>query len=159
VGEDFPDFFDDIDDLLEEMEKEIEEMMKDFRRERREMFRKPFVKGFSFELEDGRPVFKTFGDVSAGAREPLIEQVIRNGMLNLIAEMPGVEKDSIKLEADENSLSIDAKSEDRVYKTRVQLKEAVDPDSGKATYKNGVLEIKFKLHGNDNKAYKQLDVE
>lgn len=159
MGEDFPDFFDDIDDLLEEMEREIEEMVKDFGRERRGMFNKPFVKGFSFELEDGKPVFKTFGDVSAGAREPLIEQVISNGILNLIAEMPGVEKDSIKLEADEDSVSIDAQSEDRVYKTRVQLKEAVDPDSGKATYKNGVLEIKFKLRGNGNKAYKRLDVE
>jgi len=158
VGEDFPDFFDDIDELLEEMQKEIEELMKEFRRD---VTRKPFVKGFSFEIEDGRPVFKTFGDLSPreSAREPLVEQVISNGMLNLIAEMPGVEKDSIKLEADEDTVSIDAQSEDRVYKTRVQLKEAVDPDSGKATYKNGVLEIKFKLRGNGNKAYKQLDIE
>ncbi|MEM0118096.1 MAG: Hsp20 family protein [Conexivisphaerales archaeon] len=162
MGEDFnPDFFDDIDELLEEMEKEIEEMIKNFRKERAEFFKKPYVKGFTFEFENGRPVFRTFGDVRSEEeiREPLVEQFISRDTLNVIAEMPGVEKESINLQADEDNISIEAKSEDRVYKTHVKLKNAVDPDSGEATYKNGILEIKFRLRGNGNKAYKQLDVE
>lgn len=155
------DFFDDIDDILEEMERELEEMLSSFRKENRELFKRPFVRGFTFEIENGRPKFRTFGDLGprGDTREPIVEQVVSNGQLNVIIEMPGVEKEAINLQAGEDSLAIDARSEDRVYKTSIPLKEPVDPDSAKATYKNGILEVRFRLRSNNNKAYKRLNIE
>ena len=76
-----------------------------------------------------------------------------------IAEMPGLEKEDIKINVTEDRLEISAqtkheeKKEEKgyVYRERrsgsyyraISLPSPVDPDNSKAAYKNGVLEIKM----------------
>ncbi|MEM4564169.1 MAG: Hsp20 family protein, partial [Desulfurococcaceae archaeon] len=60
---------------------------------------------------------------------------------------------------DKKKLTIRASNEERKYYKEVDLPAPVDPESGKATYKNGVLEVRFKkVPSEEGKGY-QLKVE
>src|SRR2546430_2258435 len=68
----------------------------------------PFVYGFSMSVgPDGKPVIREFGNVEPGARGPLVKEereplvdVMDNGKeVVVVTELPGVEKDEIKLES------------------------------------------------------------
>ncbi|MEM2927614.1 MAG: archaeal heat shock protein Hsp20 [Nitrososphaerota archaeon] len=115
----------------------------------------PFVYGYSMTIgPDGKPIIREFGNVRPstkkpyvdikGEREPLIDVFSTNGEIRVIAEIPGVEKDQIKLNATEKKLTIRAETETRKYYKEVELPEEVDVESAKSTYKNGVLEVIFK---------------
>ncbi|MDG6929032.1 MAG: Hsp20/alpha crystallin family protein [Nitrososphaerota archaeon] len=161
VEDDSKDIFDDIDRLMDRIEEEIEGVVSGFKKDV-DHLKRPFVKGFSLGISpDGSPFFKTFGDYDAvhGRREPLTEQTVGDDFLSVILEVPGVEKEDIHLEVAEESLAFSAKSKAKEYRTEVQLKETVDPDSAAATYRNGVLEVRFKLKGKTNKGYKELKVQ
>lgn len=66
----------------------------------------------------------------------------------MVAEVPGVNKDNIKVRVvNGNKLIISAKSEDRQYYKEIDLPAEVDEKSAKATYKNGVLEVTLQKKG------------
>jgi len=104
---------------------------------------------------DGRPNVREFGNVKPtrrgtfelGSREPFVDVVTndKEQTLKVVAEMPGVQKEDIELQATENSLTIRAKNNDRNYETSVPLNNEVDPSTAKASYRNGVLEVVLKL--------------
>jgi len=156
-------FFDEVDKMMEEMFKEaFSEMPKDMIRERKlpgggtvkEMG--PFVYGYSITMgPDGKPVVREFGNVKpslrAGPRgapklelkderEPLVDVLVNNDV-RVVAELPGVDKKDIKLDASDGTLTISVNTEDHKYYKKIDLPTEVDPDSSKASYKNGVLEV------------------
>jgi len=111
----------------------------------------PFVYGFSYTSEPGKePVFQEFGNIKPSARgiepssgrEPLVDVMDDKDKYRIFVELPGVEKDQINLNAAEDSLEISTKDEKKFYKM-VYLDSAVNPDSVKASYKNGVLSIEL----------------
>jgi len=78
-------------------------------------------------------------------REPLIDLIKDNERIKVIAELPGVNKEDLRITANETSLTIESISGERRYHKRIDLPEPVDSSTGKSTYKNGILEISFKL--------------
>lgn len=76
-----------------------------------------------------------------GEREPLLDVRSDNGIVHVIAEVPGVDKKSIKLNCSEKSLIISVDSERGRYYKEVDLPAEVDPKISKAKYTNGVLEV------------------
>jgi HSP20 family protein len=64
--------------------------------------------------------------------------------VQVVAEMPGIEKSDVELSVDGRNLEIHAARGDRRYNETVELPTDVDEDSAKATYKNGVLEVTLK---------------
>ena len=116
----------------------------------------PFVYGYSMTIgPDGKPIIREFGNVKpslkAGLRgrpklevkderEPLIDIMV-NSDVRVIAELPGVEKKDINLEATENTLTISVDTERYKYYKKIDLPAEIDPESAKASYKNGVLEV------------------
>jgi HSP20 family protein len=42
-------------------------------------------------------------------------------------------------------LTIESISAERKYNKKIELPEQIEPSSGKSTYKNGILEVAFKL--------------
>jgi HSP20 family protein len=104
---------------------------------------------------DGKPRVREFGNVKPtrrgtfqlASRDPFVDTVLdeKDNALKVVAEMPGIQKEDIKLEAREDSLTIRAQSKDRNYDTTVPLESAVDPKSAKASYRNGILEVNLKL--------------
>ncbi len=119
----------------------------------------PYVYGYSMSLgPDGKPVIQEFGNVKPSkrpgafgfeqpalepmdSREPLVDVINEPQQVRVVAELPGVEKPEIKTSITEDALTIKVDSASHKYYKEVQLPAGVDPDSSKASYNNGVLEI------------------
>jgi len=111
----------------------------------------PFVYGFSYTAEPGKePTFREFGNVrpSRGGiepsvgREPLVDVMEDGDLYKIFAELPGVEKEGIKLDSTERTVRIETTGEKKFLKT-ITLDSEIDPDSAKASYKNGVLSVEL----------------
>ena len=59
-------------------------------------------------------------------------------------DLPGFDKKNLELKVKEASITIQAEQEERKHSSTKKLPCAVDGDSAKATYRNGVLDIKVK---------------
>jgi HSP20 family protein len=167
----FGSWFPDIDEMMREMEKMMQEAFrnveqyvpKNLVRERkmedgsivREMG--PIVYGYSVKIgPDGKPVVRKFGNIDAfpnllrggmaikGEREPLVDVIKGEEEIRVVAEVPGVAKEELKVTADENTVTIESLAGEQRYRKRIDLPETVDPKTAKSTYKNGILEVSFK---------------
>ncbi|MEM2676945.1 MAG: archaeal heat shock protein Hsp20, partial [Candidatus Bathyarchaeia archaeon] len=159
-------FFEDIDRMFREMEKMMEEefkaftsrIPKDYIRERKlpdgSTIREwgPFVYGYSIRIgPDGKPEIREFGNVKPTRygptvkeeREPLVDIVETDNEIHVVAELPGVEKDDIKLHGTEDTLTISVDTPQRKYYKEVKLPAKVNVKEAKTQYKNGVLEVKL----------------
>ena len=114
----------------------------------------PFCYGYTMTIgPDGKPVVKEYGNVKPGllptsdTREPLVDTIVdeKEKIVKLVAEMPGVEKKDVKIVVDGKLVNIDVESGEKKYHAKVPIKHKVDENSVKASYKNGILEIAFKL--------------
>lgn len=119
----------------------------------------PYVYGYSITIgPDGKPVIREFGNVKSSkrpgmfgmyepkletkeAREPLVDVIEEDNQVKVVAELPGVDKSDIKLETNLDSLRIDVETPKHKYHKEIELPSKVDPDSAKASYVNGVLEV------------------
>ena len=128
----------------------------------------PYYYGYSMTVgPDGKPIVKEYGNVRPGLlptseiREPFVDVIVDNKekVLKVVAEMPGVEKNDIKIEVIGHTVNLDAENGDKKYHTQVPIKQKVDEDSVKATYSNGILEVKFKLKEEDRPQGKRVTVE
>lgn len=165
-------WFPDVDDMMREMDKMMQEAFKNFEqqvpknlvKERklddgstvREMG--PIVYGYSVKIgPDGKPEIRKFGNIDAfpnvlggglavkEEREPLVDVIKGNDEVRIVAEVPGVSKEDLKLTADDSALTIESVTGEPRYHKHIDLPDAVDPKTAKSTYKNGILEVSFKL--------------
>lgn len=157
--------------MFEEMER-MDRLMDDMMRKAVEMPKSqegvsPFVYGFSMSVgSDGKPVIREFGNVEPGAsgpllkeeREPLVDVMDEGKEVVVVTELPGVEKDEIKLDATERALKISVESAKRRYLKELDLGHLVDPRTAKATYKNGVLEVRF-TKSDEKKPTRSIEIE
>jgi len=170
--------FGDIDRMIEEMEKEMAEAFKEMEnRMPEEMYRErrlpdgsvrreygPFVYGYSVKIgPDGKPVIREFGNMKPGLtgeggaplnltdrREPLVDLIENDDTVKVLAELPGVEKNEIRLRATDNGLTISVDNPIRKYYKELEFPVEVDERSAKSTYVNGVLEIVFRKRHRDD---------
>jgi HSP20 family protein len=181
----FGSWFPDIDEMMKEMEKMMQEAFKNVEqqvpknliRERkmedgstvREMG--PIVYGYSVKIgPDGKPQVRKFGNIDAfpnilgggmavkEEREPLVDVIKGEGEIRVIAEVPGVAKEDLKVSADENSVTIESLTGEQRYHKRIDLPEIVDPKTAKSTYKNGILEVSFKTRSKGSTGV-QINIE
>ena len=82
-------------------------------------------------------------DAAGFASETHIDVYEQEDQLRLIADLPGVSKDAIKLQCDVEILTISAADDRREYDERVRLPTKVDEHSATASFNNGVLEATF----------------
>ncbi len=102
---------------------------------------------------DGKPSVQEYGNVKpnrlsvSDTKEAIVDTIVdeKEKVVKLIAEMPGVEKTDVKILVDKNIVDISAEHSEKKYHTKVPLKHKVDENSAKATYKNGILQLVFKL--------------
>lgn len=165
-------WFPDVDEMMREMDKMMQEAFKNFEqqvpknlvKERklddgstvREMG--PIVYGYSVKIgPDGKPEIRKFGNIDAfpnilggglsvrEEREPLVDVIKGKGEMRVVAELPGVNKEDLRLTADESSVTIESSAGEHRYQKHIDLPDAVDPKTAKSSYKNGVLEVTFQL--------------
>lgn len=114
------------------------------------------VYGFSVKVGlGGKPIVEQFGNIKAterGAvveevREPIVDVFDEGERLTIIAEIPGVAEGDIHLEVKGDILDLSAEGKDRKYSKEVLLPSPVDAESMETSYKNGILEVRFKKIG------------
>ncbi len=116
---------------------------------------------------DGKPVVKEFGNVKpdqlpiSDTREPLVDIIVdeKEKVVKLIAEMPGVEKTDVKVVVENKIVDLSAEHDEKKYHVKVPVKHKVDENSAKASYKNGILQIVFKLVEEEKPKGKKVEVE
>jgi HSP20 family protein len=131
----------------------------------------PYYYGYTMTVgpvgPDGKPVVKEYGNVKPGllptadTREPLVDTIVdeKEKVVKLIAEMPGVEKTDVKIVVENKTVDLSAEHGDKKYHVKVPVKYKVDENSAKASYKNGVLQIIFKLIEEEKQKGKTVEVE
>jgi HSP20 family protein len=126
---------------------------------------------------DGKPRITEFGNVKQGTRigskegsgtrtrgrqltaerEPLADVITTDKEVKIVVELPGVNKENIKVNAYEGSAEVFAEAQDRKYRRVVDIPADTDAESVKSTFKNGLLEIAFKRK--DKPKGKEIKVE
>lgn len=128
----------------------------------------PYYYGCSVTVgPDGKPVVKEYGNVHQSLlpnqekREPFVDVIVddKEKVLKVVAEMPGVEKNEIKIEVLGEAILLEAEHGERKYKTEIPIKQKVDENSAKATYANGILEVRFRLKDDDRPRGRKVEVE
>jgi HSP20 family protein len=156
--------FEDVDKMFHNMEKLMQDefksltsrVPKDYVRERklpdgstaREFG--PFVYGYTVKIgPSGKPEINEFGNLKPSRqgpqvkeeREPLVDTVETNCEVQVVAELPGVDKEDIQVHGTETALTISVDTPQRKYYKEISLPVKVKVSEAKSTYKNGVLEI------------------
>lgn len=75
-------------------------------------------------------------------RTPVAEVSSSPGCVFVTIELPGAPKDALGIEATERTLTVDAPRVGApAYHLVIELPYPVDPESAKATYRNGILDV------------------
>ena len=147
--------FFDIDDIFEEFKKSGSTTS-------------PIYYGYTMTVgPDGKPVVKEYGNVKPGllptsdTREPIVDTIVdkKEKLVKLVAEMPGVEKTDVKILVQDKAVDISAEHGIKKYHVKVPINHKVDENSAKASYKNGILELVFKLIEDEKPKGKKVEVE
>jgi len=158
----FEEFFREFNEIMRRFMRDIEEI--EFPLEPRFVTKKgptkSYVYGFSITIgPDGKPIIKEFGNIkpiSSGVItreefEPLSTVYTEDDKVRVIVDLPGAKKESIKINASEKDVEVSAEAEDRKYHKRIALPVEVIPESARARYNNGILEITFERKEKEKK--------
>ncbi len=161
LGDFFPDdIFRNIEEMMDQIFREMsesglfdpsrfEELM------RSDASLSPFVFGFSIRVgPDGKPVIQRFGNRPAPTPdgrfrmtpelEPLVDVFEEGDEIVVVAELPGVEPEQVKVRVKGKTLTIDVNNPERPYHKTVELPAKVKKNEARPTMRNGVLELRLK---------------
>ena len=136
----------------------------------------PFVYGYSMTIgPDGKPRVREFGNVRSplagfglGAttrplisseREPLADITAKDKEIKVILEMPGVNKENIKINAYDTTLEVRSDDPQRKYHEVIDLPPEADVETARSTYKNGILGIVFDKKKESKPKGKDIKIE
>jgi HSP20 family protein len=141
----------------------------------------PFVYGFSVRIgPDGKPIINKFGDIkpmtppdedeasdaapdqeaSTIVRKPVSDVINEEKEIVVVVELPGVEKNDIKLDATDFSIEISADAQGtRKYQTRLELPAKINTDHVKARYTNGILEVRLQKVGEKERKTSSIPID
>jgi len=128
----------------------------------------PYFYGYTMTVgPDGKPVVREYGNTTpkslpvSDTREPMVDTIVdeKEKLVKLIAEMPGVEKSDVKILVQDKFVDISAEHGEKKYHAKVPIEYKVDENSAKALYKNGILELVFKLVEDEKPKGKKVEVE
>lgn len=164
-------FFESMDDFFHRMHFEMEDDLERMRNMRlhlddaeiQRLSEDPNVKVYGYSMRvgpDGKPHFREFGNVrppkgmlpeemrhieseEARGREPLVDMFPCGDRTLVVAELPGVEENDIKISLSKKTLEIKVDSGNRKYYKKIELPKEFKKSKMKKKYNNGVLELTF----------------
>jgi len=154
------DLFGGFSKMNERFEKMLKELMNG---------NMPNVKTYGYTMyrgPDGVPHVREFGTglnepapapLPEGVREPLTDVTVEGDTVRVVVELPGVSKEDIELETTEESMCVRVDTDKRRFQKTVALTTAVDPESAKAEYNNGILEVTLRTKNKGVKS-KRIDI-
>ena len=110
------------------------------------------VFGVSIKTAGGVPVVEPFGNIiktPAGPsieeeREPITDLFDEKEEIIIIAELPGVGEEDIKLDLNGDILEISAQRGERKFYKEVLIPAEVKAETMRSSYKTGILEVRIK---------------
>jgi HSP20 family protein len=183
-----PGFFDEAHASFSKMNEELErlsreapkELVSEYENSDGTRVRKigPIVYGYSMTVgPDGKPVIREFGNVKGGhkfalnadikparpeigeEREPMIDVFATESNVKVTVEMPGVEKDKIKIDAYDNTVEVRSLESTRKYHKVIDLPAEANVKTARSKYNNGILEITFDKKKETKPKGKQIKIE
>jgi HSP20 family protein len=155
----FSDIFRGLEEMEREMERQFEEQFKNFQStipkdlvREFENIRSPFRLGATGTTSAAEPIM-------TDEREPLADVVASDKEVKVVVEIPGVNKESIKINAYDNSLEVTTNDPQKKYHRVIDLPPEADIETVKSTYKNGILEIVFNKKEQAKPKGKEIKVE
>lgn len=135
----------------------------------------PVVRSYGYrmvKMPGQEPVIEQWGDIpdarmigageqardsrQAEEKDPMLDINETDSEVMITMELPGFKKDGIELYLNGNSLVVKASSEERGTEKVIPLPAAVDEESIRATYRNGVLDVSMKK---SETGMKRIDLE
>ena len=177
--------FEGFDEMRKEMEREFEENLRGIENKvPKDLIREyetqdgakvreigPLVYGSTTTIgPDGKPIVREFGNVkprmNEGSRpnilterQPLSEVSTTDKEVKVTVELPGVSKEQIKIDANENQVDIKTDDAKRRYHELIDLPAEVNIESVKSTFTNGLLEISFNKKSMDRAKSKSIRID
>jgi len=111
------------------------------------------VYGFTINTAvGGTPKVETFGNIKKTPegpkvneeREPITDVFNEKNEIVVIAEMPGIEENDLKIDLKEDILEISAAGKSRIYRKELLLPTKVIKSNLSHKFTNGILEIRIK---------------
>jgi HSP20 family protein len=186
-GWSFDDMFKEFDEMRKEMARTFSEQFKNIENKvPKDLIKEyetpeggkvrevgPIVYGYSMTIgPDGKPKIREFGNVKSFAgrgffeqpslsseREPLIDISSTDKEVKIVAEMPGLSKEKIRIDAYDNNVEIKSEDPNRKYHKTIEVPEDIDIESAKSNYNNGILEITFKRKEQQKPKGRQINIE
>jgi HSP20 family protein len=186
-GWNFDDMFREFDEMRREMSRTFSEQFKNIENKvPKDLIKEyetpegakvrevgPIVYGYSMTIgPDGKPNIQEFGNVKSfsgrgsfeqpslsAEREPLIDISSTDKEVKIVAEMPGISKEKIKIDAYDKYVEIKSEDPERKYHKKIEVPEDIDINSARSNYNNGVLEINFKKKEQQKPKGRQINVE
>ena len=186
-GWNFDDMFREFDDMRRETERIFSEQFKNIENKvPKDLIKEydtpeggkvrefgPIVYGYSMTIgPDGKPKIQEFGNLKSfpgrgsfeqptlsAEREPLIDISTTEKEVKIVAEMPGISKDKIKIEVYDKYVEIKSEEPNRKYHKKIEVPEDIDIESAKSNYNNGVLEITFQKREKQKPKGRQINIE
>jgi HSP20 family protein len=167
----FDDFFEDFGFDFEKVNERLRKTMERMIRNTEESHGEPFVYGFSYKVgPDGKPVFQEFGNLpnrptlnstrlEGDIREPLTDINYDKDKVYITYELPGISKEDIDLKVSENDVIIDVSKGSRKYYKQLELETPINPDSSKAKFVNGILDLTLDLLKKGGDSGRSVNIE
>ena len=133
----------------------------------------PLVYGSTTTIgADGKPIVREFGNIRPrmradgfsrprilSERQPLSEVSTTDKEVKVAIELPGVSKEQIKINANDNQVDIKTEDPKRKYHEVIDLPAEVDIENVKSTFTNGLLEITFNKKSKDKTRGKTINID
>jgi HSP20 family protein len=131
----------------------------------------PYYYGCQFTVgPDGRQHIKEFGNArplanelvnQTNVRHPIVDTNLnkKENVLIVTVETPGITKQDLKVELEDGLIIIHAEKGGKKYHIEVPINSELEPDSAKASYINGILELKINLKKAPKSSVKEVRVE
>ena len=187
-GWNFDDIFREFDEMRKEAERSFSEQFKNIENKiPKELIKEyetpeggkvrqvgPIVYGYSMTIgPDGKPKVREFGNIKSpvgemgsfeqpslsAEREPLIDISSTDNEVRIVAEMPGISKEKIKVNAYDKYVEIMSEDPNRKYHKKIEVPEDIDIESARSNYNNGVLEITFQKKEQQKPKGRQINIE
>jgi HSP20 family protein len=165
-------FFEQIDKEFSEAEDMLNRMFRTVRETgttQSETF--PYFYGYQITVgPEGKPHIREFGNVRPSSkglieqstvRQPLVDTTFneKENIMVITAEMPGITKEDVKVSMEEGLVTIHAEKGNKKYHTELPVDKELDTDSTKASYINGILELKIQFKKASKPKSKDIKVE
>jgi HSP20 family protein len=131
----------------------------------------PYYYGYQITIgPEGKPHIREFGNVrpstkglveQSTTRQPLVDTSIneKENVIIITAEMPGITKEYAKVTIYEGLVTIHAEKGNKKYHTELPVNKELDADSTKASYINGILELRIQLKKSIRSKSKEIKIE